>query len=615
MGVRVRTEGKAVVWETVEGFDSERLALEFVKRSRAASEVSQQIVARLLAILSTVNPLHLVGQVAAWATTGLPDIDDARERFGVEAQVEFLGGLALSLKELAAEPAGPFEVQSCINLLGDLFEAEQALILGEEIAAQQSSALRSHLDEVRLMARLEQLMDRTQGYAPHLEQIIGAVFEPIRAECLSSLSFCPADLPRIVRAHIASRQRIFQSRLNQCWEVPKSHLKKLHVPEGWALMSWVIFGLVNPEGDTSTHELADAVGLPESEVGAALEALTSKWGCQPGFRAPGETNQFRRYPVLKGSGDRYSVPLAWSALHEIFGWFREELSSRGLQSILKRFHEVRAEATETLITETFRRIFGSDRVYSNVEYPIPGKNWAEVDALVWLGDHALVIEGKGHALSDAFRAGEVDYARMHFADVVDRAFSQSERAARYLAEGGKKLRHKSGGPSIEWMPVSNASRIAVSFERIDPLVLVAARLAEEQRSAPPTWVVCLADLLMVAEILPEPHEFYAYAALRAELASNPVVALVSEADVLGAFLHDRLEFFRGLLKKSGVKSVMLDHHSGPLNAYFSSTAAGLPAQRPVLQVPEHVVETLRGLYSQKASDWPRRVRELITVST
>lgn len=611
LGVRVQAEGKVVRWSTGEDFDVEGFAKEMAQRGQAAAQASSAGVAELLEILTNVNPLHLVGQVAAWATVGIPDVDDARERFGLDAKVEFLGGLALSLTQLADEPAGPYEVQRCTNLLGSLFRAERARILGEEIASVQSSSSRSHLDEVRFVARLEHLMDRTQGYTPHLERIIAAVFEPLRTECLAHLGFCPGDLPRLVRAYVATRQEAFQVRLDKARRIPKSELKGLPVSEGLALMSWVIFGLVNLTGDTTARELADGTDLPENEVRAALEALTSEWGCQPGFRRPGEANRFRRYPVLRGSLDRYSIPLPWSILHEVFGWFRDLMSSRDLQSLQNHFHQARAVATEMLVTEALREVFGRDRVLSNVEYPITGRNWAEVDALVWLGDHALVVEVKSHAISDRFRAGDVSYAERHFTDVVDSAFKQSDRAARYFGQGGDKLRGKNGGRRIEWTPVAGTTRIAVSFERIDPLVLVAARRADEKESAPPTWVVCLADLLMITDILREPYEFYAYAALRAELAANPAVALLSEADVLGAFLNDRLESYRNLVEEGAMTAAMLDHHSEELNAYYSATTAGLSADRPAVRLPAGLADTLRDLYTD-SREWASRVRELLT---
>jgi len=46
-------------------------------RGQAAAQHAEALVAELLKILQRVNPLHLVGQVSAWATAGIPDRDDA----------------------------------------------------------------------------------------------------------------------------------------------------------------------------------------------------------------------------------------------------------------------------------------------------------------------------------------------------------------------------------------------------------------------------------------------------------------------------------------------------------------------------------------------------------
>lgn len=609
LGIRIRTKGNTTVWETTEEFDGNRFAVQLMARGHVAAEGAEQIVRELLDIIQSVNPLHLVGQVAAWSTVGNPNIDDAVGRFGMEARAEFLGGLALSFNQPTSELAGPLEVQRSILLLEKLFEFERTRILSEEIKNGPDS--RSHLDLVRFVSRLENLFDRTQGFTSHLEAIVAEVFEPLRDMCIGELGFSPADIPKIVRAHIARRQEIYQSRLELSRGIPKAQLKDLRISRKFALMSWVIFGYVDPKGDTTAEELATAAGLPAVEVESALKALVSPWGSQLGLRRPGEPNRFRRYPVLEGRDSRYSIPLTWSVLHEVFGWFRDMLRSQGKLTLLKAFYDARSRATETLVVHTLEAIFGTDHVLANIEYPIPGTNWAEVDSLVWLGDHALVVECKGHGLSDAYRAGDVNYARAHFGDVVDHAFSQSERAANYLTSGGTKLRQKQGKVAINWLPVSGATRIVVSFERIDPFVLVAARLAEELRSSSPTWVVCLADLLLVADILSEPHEFFAYAFLRAELAKNSSVAFLSEADVLGAFLYDRLDSYRKLVASGDNQSVMLNHHSGPLNVYFGARALGFPAEKPTLKIPVATVRKLRKMYENSASDWTSRVRELV----
>lgn len=60
-------------------------------------------------------------------------MDDAAERFGHEAQVEYLCGLALALESPYSHGlAGPDEVHKTIQVLEKLFQAERALVLSEE---------------------------------------------------------------------------------------------------------------------------------------------------------------------------------------------------------------------------------------------------------------------------------------------------------------------------------------------------------------------------------------------------------------------------------------------------------------------------------------------------
>jgi len=84
----------------------------FLTAGETATHAAEEMIESLRQLLLQANPIHLVGQVAAWATAGAPDVDDTEVRHGVEAEAEYLCGLALSIEgRLCAEPAGPFEVQ------------------------------------------------------------------------------------------------------------------------------------------------------------------------------------------------------------------------------------------------------------------------------------------------------------------------------------------------------------------------------------------------------------------------------------------------------------------------------------------------------------------------
>lgn len=203
----------------------------------------------------------------------------------------------------------------------------------------------------------------------------------------------------------------------------------------------------------------------------------------------------------------------------------------------------------------------------------------------------------------------------HFSDLVEAPFQQSHRAAEYLAGGGDKLREKGTQRRIDWQPVDAVTRIGVSLERIDPLVMVAAQVVEGKERTPPAWAICLSDLFMIADILPTPHEFFAYLSLRSAMAANPVSALISEADALGAFLHDRLRDYRGILAKSNVSVASLTHHAQDLNAYYSADAGGLQAAKPRLNLKDGLMDELDRLYQEGSSEWSDRVLRSIALAS
>ena len=374
------------------------------------------------------------------------------------------------------EMAGPHPVRESLGLLSDLFELEQARIMAEEL----QNATQDALDDARFLLRLENLLDRTQGYVPHLESITRRLFEPLAAECIEALGFSPADIPVLLEAIRVSVQALFERRSEEEHTIDPDEVPGETDEERAAmLMSWVFFGLVNPTGNFDPDELSSATGIERSQVESFLETFTSEWRSQPTFRRPGDVNVFRRRPVLRGHPGRYSIPLPWSILHEVVPWFKTEVESRGLDELKSAYLRASGEAVEALVVEGLADVFGSDRVFANVEYPVGGGNWAELDTLVTLGRHALILEAKSNALHDAYRRGDTERIGYHVTDLLDTPFGQTGRASRYLPGGGTRLRHRDTGQVFEIPPIDSVDRIAVSLERIDPLVLLGDQLLAE----------------------------------------------------------------------------------------------------------------------------------------
>ena len=603
-GLVVERNGADIRFWREDGADANDLRDQFIRRGQAAAEVVRTIGEELKALLTEVNPIHLVGQVAAWTTVGAPDTDDADVRFGLQAQVEYLVGLALTIETpLTREPAGPFHVQGAIGLLADLFEAEKARILGEEAAG---AGPPDALAQARFILRLEGLLDRTQGYVPHLEQTVRGVFEPIRGECENAIGFCPADVPDLVAAIISNRQEKFEIRMGLAEEVDPEELPGESPEEqGWALMSWVMFGLVDWSGDFTPADLAEVMGVETDHVVAMLEAFAAGWGCQPNFHSPSEPNVARSYPVLFADPGRYSVPLVWSLIHETIPWFKDFVENEGLDGLREAYLRERGPAVENLTMQALTEVLGAERVLTNLEYPIGSGNWAEVDGLVILDGHVIVVEAKSNALHDAYRRGDSERIGYHIEDLINVPMQQSARAAKYLIDGGTRFRRGEDQDEVVVPPTTSVTRIVVSLERIDPLVLISADLATGGEEAEiPAWVVAIPDLLAVCEILHKPHLIIPYVLLRARFGQFTDVKVITEMDFLGAFLNDRLRRFADLVIRAEPPQInALARHSHDLNIYFTALTAGIESEKPGIEIDHGDEERLTASYFEHSTTW------------
>lgn len=328
-----------------------------------------------------------------------------------------------------------------------------------------------------------------------------------------------------------------------------------------------------------------------------LAQLSVTWGCQPDYLMPDDPNLVRLRPAVQLDVGHYFVPLSWNFVHGLFPWIADLLHSSGQRSLLEAVRRHRDVATETLTREVLHRIFGSLSV-GPLYYDHEGKH-GEIDALVATGTSRLVFECKAHTLTPAGRRGAP--ARVHRVvdDVVGAGMDQLVRARRYLATGACHFADRQGGEPEKRLPVParEVIEVLVTFERMDPIAVTSGGAETPAR----IWQVCLADLLMVGELLPAPAEFFDYAAVRASLGASGVMVYV-EADALAVYLNDR---FRELIAASAAGNALLGYAAGPINDYYTLTPFGVDVPRPQSQVPTEVLVALDRVMTSAPESWVR----------
>ncbi|MGW6930753.1 hypothetical protein ACWGE0_11865 [Lentzea sp. NPDC054927] len=102
-----------------------------------------------------------------------------------------------------------------------------------------------------------------------------------------------------------------------------------------------------------------------------------------------------------------------------------------------------------------------------------------------------------------------------------------------------------------------------------------------------TWFVNLADLIMVADVLRHPAEFYAYADTRARINKAGGPRIFVEADALGAWCEHRI----APTTPNPGQLIMLDTTSSVMNDYYAYAKGSRP-ERPTARVPQEVIGAL-----------------------
>jgi hypothetical protein len=600
--VKMRRTGSLIEWEGPKSAEEvARLRREAHERAdRAEAEVTK-IAEELRNLLTSYDFVPLVTQLTMAMTSGRPDEDDAADKFGSEAKLEYLGGIALSLPARGTREPPATVIQRARDLVEAVFRCEQVSLMRPP-----NETLPQVVATAQWQLRLTTLMDRMQGYATHLEQLIEAVYADLREPCFNHLGFNPADLPRLVRAC----HGLIQQRFWQALETVSGRSSGPQV-DSYAAAQRTLAVLAAASEDLLVFEpteLADQTGLPETELQAMLEALSTEVGCQRDYRRPIDDNRLWRYPVVTLGDGRFFFSYVWTPLHEAVPWFLDLARTRNLGDLERRFLSARDRVAESLTKSELAAVFGLERVHGPLFYELDGAEY-EIDALVDLGAADIVVEAKAHRVTDPVRRGAPARIERLAKDVVAKPLEQTRRAREYILGGGRRFRDSTGRiVELSGHP-REVQRMAVWFEKVDPLALLSGFSAEE--AMPDAWVVCLTDLMMVREILDDPASLYAYIAARAGVSKGGVALAFMESDLLGGFLTDRLRRLADLADGHPDAERIVGFHSAALNSYFTSRDMGYTPDRPVHGVPNLVVEGLRAALRDLDASWPDAARTVM----
>lgn len=602
-GLEIKREGGLTLQRLIPGADPTILQQELLEEGRTATRELERIADELRSHFDKADPILLITHVVFFFLIGPDHRSDPRHFSTRDSLIEYLCGIAASLSSTSADPPDPqqsFEVFEKLLLIPALLEAAYLAQKLEE------SRTGTSVDDLRFHLGLEQLFDRMEGYVPHLELMYAEVFAPIRQSCTAELGFWPGHIPAVVRAIVQRKREVFEEVSRTAfgsWKRPEmSELRGTFTRAQRLALSanFLLSAFSSRLAYEDIDDISARSGITTQEVEKLLELFVCPFGSQPDFRLPNEVNLLRYRPVLRDRNG-YFIPLPWSLLHNGLRTFSQMLNGRGSQPLLRHFYRSRDRATESIIRRRLESIFDRGKVLSPVNYSV-GSDWAEADALVLLKPHAVVAEAKAHSFTESGRRGAPGRLKTKIGELLYTPAGQAFRLAEALISGHAMVMTSSGS-AIPIPDIKSTSLLVVTFERVDPLSHGTAALLDETKFAGGVWVVCLADFLMVCDLLTRPSEFLAYLWLRTSLASNKRMRSVMEADLLGGFLYDHLLEFRSQLASSeGI--LMLGYSAREVNDYFTFNEMGIPTQRPRTGIPVEVLERLDELIRSSNPSWP-----------
>jgi Fe2+ transport system protein FeoA len=566
---------------------------------------TEPAVEELRAIFRTHESVELLSSIAIPSGMRIgprrSSVDDAEATHTWPAKIEYLVGLALSMPR--GSGSVPNEVtERAIALLGDVFDGIRAKLLIDSLSG--SSSADSPLDEVLFLLRLEYLLDRMPGYAVHVERIDAEVFDRHRSYYVESLGFNPGDVARIVRRRVA----VLGERASRSMRKARVAMRSNDTQAATRIAA-----CVKVLTDTRTWDpeaVAADVNANADEVNEMLKFFSTTFDSQPDFRLPGDENAARTRPCIDLQDGTYFVADPWSLLGAVHPRLARA-AAEDPTGPLQRYRRHREDALQRLVTASLGTSFGTDRVFERQHYSSHADGPGEIDVLVAL-ETPIIVEAKAHGLTEPGRRGAPARVATVAANVIDTALGQLRRAHNYIfEEGGRSFSATEGGTLVRRLGPNliGAGHVIVTFERMDPLAMSGVSMFEASATVP--WVVSIADLLMVTDLLRTSVELHHYIVTRALMAASGPAVYV-ESDALGRYLVDRLASDIAKASEQPGNWSILGYGGRAINNYFTSIETGFNTDRPPTGVPPEILDSLCSLADTSTGLWTSAVGEVMS---
>ncbi|OMB93584.1 hypothetical protein A5732_15415 [Mycobacterium colombiense] len=597
-------------------------ARQLISSEGAAARLSiQAAIDALQAMIDRSDPLHLYGALHMWDVRAR-SLLTAPQIHGSDAMLEFFAGLVTSRPEsdVVANLRGRFDPQIVLdaeNQLRTIAELQASIDFADAF----ERPARSSIERAIELLNLERHFDRMAGFDRHLRRIADAIFGLVDETAKQTLGFKLSDALRFAD--------IYSQRLLEHWQSTSDRIVAHHMPSNpgadeatklqWMvseMLAFVLDAAAPVEAEDADELIADRLGLSSTSFDKLVAALATPLGSQQICNLH-EDNHVRNHPILLISDGQWMWCRPEDFVHCMLDWAFDVCQQS--DKLLKSFDKARQTVAERMPGQVLASIFGEERTFSNVTYP-DAESDAEADIVMSLPGAHLIVECKGGRITAAARRGAPGRVEKHADQMITKGADQNLRTANAI-KAGLPLKAGEGGKG-RTVPVERddlSLGIIVTLDRIDPFNTLLGRPSSDSLGDR-SWILTLADLLLIADVLPNPAELFAYAHRRTEMVRSDSHRVLVEADALGSWCEDRLASFKPVIPG---RFVLVDQTSKLINDYFalntalnelvSGAAAAEHIPRPTADVPPAVLDALDRLFAAGERIWTERCDQAFEV--
>ncbi|WP_176523978.1 YecA family protein [Bacillus cereus] len=310
-----------------------------------------------------------------------------------------------------------------------------------------------------------------------------------------------------------------------------------------------------------------------------LKAFLDRFSCEinttknNNFNFPTDDNVFRERPIISHN-NTYLVPNLMSIVWCLKDGIENDLKGT---NIWGKYQAMKGNYLEDEAIKIFSSILPTATVFKSLYYHADDNQGEtrryELDTLLIYDSNLFLIESKSGTISTPARRGAFGRLKRTIQENIEYAFSQADRAKRYIYESEKPIFFDSNGKEVIRIDKENYTNIFLINVTLENFGLLATRLNTLQKIGvykyqEYPWSVNINDLKIIRDFIEFPTQFIHYVHRRLKVDNKlENTSDISSADEIDLFAH----YLETNLNYDNVQEydcIFIDDYSSYFNSYY-----------------------------------------------